>query len=81
MDIVFIRELVIETVIGIYDWEREIKQKVSLDLEMSWDIAAAAASDHIDDTLNYKAVSKRLIHFVETSECQSHGGVFWFSGN
>ncbi len=70
MDIVFIRELRIETVIGIYDWEREIRQPVILDLEMGADIAHAAASDKIEDALNYKAVSKRLIEFVEASEFQ-----------
>ncbi|RDH90637.1 MAG: dihydroneopterin aldolase [endosymbiont of Seepiophila jonesi] len=70
MDIVFIRNLRVETVIGIYDWEREIRQPVVLDLEMGADIARAAESDHIDDTLDYKAVSKRLIQFVEESEFQ-----------
>ncbi len=68
MDIVFIRELRIETVIGIYDWEREIKQPVVFDLEMGADIARAASSDSIENTLDYKAVSKRLIEFVEASE-------------
>ncbi len=70
MDIVFIRDLRMETVIGIYEWEREIKQPVVLDLEMGTDIAKAAASDAIEDTLDYKAVSKRLIEFVEESEFQ-----------
>jgi dihydroneopterin aldolase len=70
MDIVFLRDLRIETVIGIYDWEREIKQTVVLDLEMSADIRKAAESDHIDDTLDYKAVAKRLITFVEESSFQ-----------
>jgi len=70
MDIVFIRELRIETVIGIYDWEREIRQPVVFDLEMGADIARAAASDTIETTLDYKAVSKRLIEFVEASEFQ-----------
>ncbi len=70
MDIVFIRNLRIETVIGIYDWERQIRQPVVLDLQMAADIAQAAASDAIDDTLDYKAVSKRLIEFVEASEFQ-----------
>ncbi len=70
MDIVFLRDLKIETVIGIYDWEREIKQTVVLDLEMGADVAAAAASDHIDDALDYKSVAKRLIEFVEQSEFQ-----------
>lgn len=67
MDIIFIRELEIETVIGIYDWERKIKQKVCIDLEMGADIAASANSDRIEDTLNYKEVGKRIISFVEDS--------------
>jgi dihydroneopterin aldolase len=68
MDIIFVRELEIETVIGIYDWERKIKQTIVLDLEMATDIRKAAATDNIDDTLDYKAVSKRLISFVSESE-------------
>lgn len=70
MDIVFIRDLQIETVIGIYDWERKIRQVISIDLDMATDIKKAASSDHIDDTLNYKAVAKRLIAFVEESQFQ-----------
>jgi dihydroneopterin aldolase len=68
MDIVFIKELQIETVIGIYDWERKIRQTVSLDIEMAADIRDAARSDNIDDTLSYKSVAKRLIEFVEQSD-------------
>ena len=67
MDIVFLRGLRIETVIGIYDWEKQIKQPVILDLEMSTDVAKAAATDRIDDALDYKAVSKRLKQFVSES--------------
>ena len=70
MDIVFLRDLRIETIIGIFDWERRTRQTIILDLEMSADIARAAASDHIDDTLNYKAVAKRLMQFVGESEFQ-----------
>ncbi len=70
MDIVFIRDLRIETVIGIYDWEREIRQTVSLDLEMGADIRKSAETDSIEDTLDYKAVAKRLIQFVGDSEFQ-----------
>lgn len=69
-DCVFIEDLRIQTVIGVYDWEREITQTVSLDLEMGFDIRPAADSDHIDDTLDYKSVAKRLISFVEGSEFQ-----------
>ncbi len=68
MDIIYLSDLKIETVIGVYDWEREIKQNVILDLEMGTDIRRAAETDNIDDTLNYKAVSKRVIDFVEQSE-------------
>jgi len=67
MDVVFIEDLRIETVIGIYDWERKIRQVVALDLEMAFDNRRPAASDRIEDTLDYKAVSKRLIAFVESS--------------
>ena len=70
MDKVFIRDLRIETVIGIYDWEREIRQPVILDLEMSTDVPRAAETDHIDQALDYKSVAKRLIAFVEESEFQ-----------
>ena len=70
MDIVFLRELRIDTVIGIYGWERRTRQTLVFDLEMSADIARAAATDEIDDTLNYKAVAKRLIQFVGDSEFQ-----------
>jgi len=68
MDIVYIRELQVETVIGIYDWEREVRQTVSLDLEMGTDIRAAAATEDIENTLNYKSVAKRLIAFISQSE-------------
>lgn len=68
MDIVYIRELEIETIIGIYDWERERKQVVSLDLEMAWDIKPAAASEDIEKTLDYKAVAKNLIDFISKAE-------------
>jgi 7,8-dihydroneopterin aldolase/epimerase/oxygenase len=67
MDTVFIEDLRIETVIGIYDWERKIRQTVALDLEMAFDNTVPAASDVIGDTLDYKRVSKRLIAFVGDS--------------
>ena len=70
MDIVFVRGLRADTVIGIYDWEREIRQTVEIDLEMGTDIRRAAASERIEDTLDYKAVSKRLTGFIESSQYQ-----------
>jgi len=68
MDIVYIRELEIQTVIGIYDWERKIRQTVSLDLDMATDIRAAASTEDISNTLDYKAVSKRLIAYIGEAE-------------
>ena len=68
MDIVYINDLKIDTIIGIYDWEREVRQIISLDLEMGTDSRQAAATDDIQYALNYKAVSKRLIEFIEGSE-------------
>lgn len=70
MDIVYISDLKVNTVIGIFDWERRIRQTVSLDLDMGADIRRAATSDHIDDALDYKTIGKRIIAFVEQSEFQ-----------
>ena len=67
MDKVFIEGLEIEALIGIYDWERRIRQALLFDIEMSFDNRIPAASDAIEDTLNYKAVSKRVIEFVSGS--------------
>ncbi len=68
MDIVYIRQLKIETVIGIFDWERKIKQQVCLDVDMAVDIRRAAAAEDIDSTVSYKTVTDRLIDFVGSSE-------------
>ncbi len=70
MDSVFIRDLRVETVVGIYDWERRIRQSVSLDLDMGTDIQAAAKSGRIEDTLDYKAVAKRVAQFVSQQKFQ-----------
>lgn len=70
MDIVFIEDLRVDTVIGIFDWEREIRQTVSIDLEMAFNIRKAAATDDIAHTLDYKAVGKRIISFVEAASYQ-----------
>lgn len=70
MDIIYLNDLKIETIIGIFDWERRVKQTVCLDLEMAADIRKAATTDAIEDTLDYKAVAKRLIDFVANSEYQ-----------
>ena len=70
MDIIFLRNLKVETVIGIFDWERKIKQALYFDLEMATDIRHAASTDNIEDTLDYKALSIAVTDFVEQSEYQ-----------
>lgn len=70
MDEIFLRELKVETVIGIWDWERRVKQTVSIDLEMATDVRRAAETDSIDGALNYKDVAKRVIAFVGSSNFQ-----------
>ena len=70
MDIIFLHDLRIETVIGIWDWERKIRQTVVIDLDMAADIRKAGASDDVADTLNYKKVAKRVQQFVGDSEFQ-----------
>jgi dihydroneopterin aldolase len=69
-DTIFLYDLKIDTVIGIWEWERKIRQTVSIDLEMGADIRRAAATDSIDDTLNYKKVAKRVRQLVSESEYQ-----------
>ena len=68
MDKIFINDLQVETVIGIFDWEREIKQTISINLEMEFDISKAAESDDINDSLDYKKVSKRIISLCEKAD-------------
>jgi 2-amino-4-hydroxy-6-hydroxymethyldihydropteridine diphosphokinase len=70
MDKIYIQDLQIDTIIGVYDWERETRQMVVLDLEMAVDIRPSAASDRVADTLNYKKVTKRLIEYVHDTRCQ-----------
>lgn len=68
MDKVFINNLKVETIIGIFDWEREVRQVVSIDLEMEFDNKRAAKSDDIKEALDYKKVGKRVSAFVEESK-------------
>lgn len=70
VDIVYLRDLRIPTVIGVFEWERRVHQTVALDLDMAADIVRAAHSDDLVDTLDYKAVAKRLIAFVGESRFQ-----------
>jgi len=68
MDIVYITQLEVDTVIGVYDWERKIRQKITIDIEMATDIRQAGQTDDLHHALDYKAISKRIIAFVEGSE-------------
>lgn len=68
MDKIFIHALKAEAIIGIFDWERQVKQTVLIDVELSADIRKAALTDAIADTLNYKAVAKRILSFIEASQ-------------
>lgn len=70
MDKIFLSDLNIDTIIGIYDWERETLQTLSFDLEIDWDIKAAAKSDDIADTLDYGAIANTIVKFVEASRYQ-----------
>ena len=70
MDRIFLSEMKIETTDGIWEWEKRIKQQVIIDIEMSADIKKAAATDQIEDTLNYKAVAKSVRKLVEESSFQ-----------
>jgi dihydroneopterin aldolase len=70
MDTVFVTDLRASAVIGIFEWERRIRQTLSVDLELAADCAAAAATDHIDQATDYKAISKWVVARIEASEYQ-----------
>lgn len=70
MDIVYLRDLRIPAVIGVFEWERRVRQVIAVDLDMAFDVAWAARTDALADALDYKAVAKRLIGFVEESRFQ-----------
>ncbi|RZO95728.1 MAG: dihydroneopterin aldolase [Gammaproteobacteria bacterium] len=68
MDKVFINNLAVEAIIGIFQWEREVRQLISIDIEMDFDNKQAAKSDNIEDALNYKLVGKRITGYVKNSK-------------
>ncbi|MDP9065489.1 MAG: dihydroneopterin aldolase [Pseudomonadota bacterium] len=70
MDKIFIHALRTETIIGIFDWERQVRQAVVFDIEVSVDVRKAAMTDAVEDTLNYKRVAKHVLAFVEASSFQ-----------
>ena len=69
-DLILIEGLAVETVIGVFDWERQIKQRLLIDLELDTDIARAASTDDLQYTLDYKAISDAVIAFAENSDYQ-----------
>jgi dihydroneopterin aldolase len=68
MDIIFVRDLKVDCVIGVWEWERKIRQTLHIDLDLGTDISKSAASDNLDDTLDYKAVTTSVREFVAASE-------------
>jgi dihydroneopterin aldolase len=68
MDLIYVRNLRIECTIGVFEWERRIRQTVAIDLDLAADVAAAACSDRLEDTIDYKAIAKRLIEYVGASQ-------------
>ena len=70
MDKIHITDLNIETIIGVYDWERKAPQTLTFSLEIDCDIRAAASSDDIADTLDYRAITHTVVNFVESSRYQ-----------
>ena len=70
MDTVFITGLKATSVIGCYDWERDIRQTLVIDLELQADFGRAAATDALEDALDYAAISQRVIAVCDASRFQ-----------
>tara|TARA_Y100000766_G_C18594828_1_gene453672 strand:- start:126 stop:479 length:354 start_codon:yes stop_codon:yes gene_type:complete len=70
LNTVFVHGLIVDCIVGVWDWERQITQKLIIDLDMNWDISSAAASDSLEDTLSYKDVAKRVSKFVKDEEAR-----------
>lgn len=70
MDTVFIEGLIIDTLVGVHDWERTTRRSVTLDLEMAFDCTAAGASDALVDALDYAAVAARVTQVVQAGRHQ-----------
>jgi len=68
MDKVFIRGLKIDAVIGVFEWEKQVRQPLIFDLEMAWDISKAAATDDLAYALNYQAVTEFVECFVQGNQ-------------
>ncbi len=70
MDTIFVRDLSLDAVIGVFGWERQVRQRISIDLEMGTDITSAASTDSLADTLDYKAISNRIRTLVAETQPQ-----------
>ena len=70
MDIIFLHGVEANCVVGVWEWEKQITQKIVVDLDMSANISGAAATDELEDTLNYKAVAETVIDILEASRFQ-----------
>lgn len=60
MDIIFLRELKVDTLIGVYEWEKRVLQPLQIDLEIALPDSRACATDNIDDALNYADIVRRI---------------------
>ncbi len=70
MDSIFLHGIETQCVVGVWEWEKQITQKIVVDLDMKADIAKSAATDELEDTLNYKAVAESVIEMLEASRFQ-----------
>ncbi len=68
MDIIYLHGLKVDCIVGVWEWERRITQSVIIDMDIGFDISKAAKSDALEDTLSYKAVSKRVGAFVQQAK-------------
>ncbi|OEY66507.1 dihydroneopterin aldolase [Marinobacter sp. X15-166B] len=66
-DLVLIEGLAVEAVIGVYEWEREVTQRLLIDLEMAWDNTRPAASDDVALALDYATVSARVRDYLQSA--------------
>lgn len=69
-DTIFIEGLTAHAVIGAWDWEKHFKRRLVFDIEMGTDVRTAATTDKLADTVDYQAVSERIVEFTENSSFQ-----------
>ncbi len=70
MDVVYIKQLRVDTIIGIYPWERSVRQTLVIDLDMATDASVVAASGRLEDALDYSAIAARVTDFIQLGEYQ-----------